>query len=102
MELLALVGQRWYTRSMNSVTESSAFDRAVGPILKQVVPAEADSEIRFEADSVLVARIEALAAKSNEGELTDRELDEYHGYVRANKFIATLQRQLRRLMNPSN
>ena len=85
---------------MNPIVESSAFDRAVTPALKQVFPA-GNSEVVFEvaADIKLDARIEELAAKSTEGELTEQERAEYHGYVRANKFIATLKRQLRRIVN---
>jgi hypothetical protein len=44
------------------------------------------------------ARIEELAGKSTEGQLTETERAEYAGYVRANKFIAILQRQGRRLI----
>lgn len=85
---------------MNPIVESSAFDRAVTPALKQAFPA-VNSEVDFEvvADIKLAARIEELAAKSTEGELTDQEKAEYYGYVRANKFIATLTRQLRRIAN---
>jgi hypothetical protein len=39
------------------------------------------------------ARIEDLARRSTEGELTEDELAEYTGYVRANKFVAILKRQ---------
>ena len=85
---------------MNLTVESSAFDRAVAPVLRQVMPKfPGKEEVSFAADSSLACRIEELATKSTEGELTDQERDEYHGYVRANKFIATLQRQLRRLLN---
>ena len=85
---------------MNPIVESSAFDRAVTPALKKVFPAVI-SEVVFEVatDIKLASRIEELAAKSTEGELTEQEKAEYHGYVRANKFIATLKRQLRRIVN---
>ncbi len=85
---------------MNPTVESSAFDRAVAPVLRQVMPKpQGQAEVSFSADPSLVNRIEELATKSTEGELTEQERDEYHGYVRANKFIATLQRQLRRLLS---
>jgi hypothetical protein len=85
---------------MNPTVESSAFDRAVTPVLRQVItPSQEPAQISFTADPNLISRIDQLAAKSTEGDLTQQERDEYHGYVRANKFIATLQRQLRRLLN---
>ena len=85
---------------MNPTVESSAFDRAVAPVLRQVMPkSQGKSEVSFSADPALANRIEELASKSTEGELTEQERAEYHGYVRANKFIAILQRQLRRLLS---
>jgi len=44
---------------------------------------------------MLQIQIEELAMKSTEGELSTTERAEYEGYVRANKFIAILQRQAR-------
>jgi hypothetical protein len=40
----------------------------------------------------------ACAGKSTEDHLTEAERSEYAGYVRANKFIAILQRQARQLI----
>jgi uncharacterized protein YnzC (UPF0291/DUF896 family) len=54
--------------------------------------------LRFRAAPELQARIEELAGKSTEGQLTETEKAEYAGYVRANKFIAILQRQARQLI----
>lgn len=48
------------------------------------------------ADITLRERIEKLAAKSTEGELTEAERAEYEGYVRANKFVAVLLREVKR------
>ena len=47
-------------------------------------------------------RIEELAAKSTEGALTDQARAEYEGYVRANKFVALLQRQARQLLGTTS
>lgn len=98
--LLAMWGLGWYNLDMNPTAESSAFDQAVAPVLRQFVPNGLPShEVKFSADPAIMARIEELASKSTEGELTEQERDEYHGYVRANKFIATLRRQIRRVLN---
>lgn len=43
-------------------------------------------------------RIEELASQSTEGLLTDAERAEYEGYVRANKFVAILQRRARQIV----
>ena len=66
-------------------------------MLRIVLPEKAEAILRFRAAPKLQARIEELAGKSTEGQLTKTERAEYVGYVRANKFIATLQRQAQQL-----
>ena len=83
---------------MPTTTEGMAFDRGVHPLLRLVLPDKAEAVLRFRADPELQARIEELAEKSTEGQLTEAEESEYAGYVRANKFVAILQRQARRLI----
>ena len=82
---------------MATNSESLAFDRGVRPVLQMVLLDKADAVLRFRADPQLEARIEELARKSTEGELTDDERSEYAGYVRANKFIAILKQQAQHL-----
>ena len=83
---------------MISGAENAAFGRCVRPVLK-IVPREKAREIlRFRADPQLRVRIEELAEKSSEGRLSTKERAEYEGYVRANKFVAILQRQARQLI----
>ncbi len=85
---------------MISTVESQAFDRAVTPVLKQVLPEAKDMEVfEFSIDAELRSRIDELASKSTEGELTEAEQFEYQGYVRANKFLAIFLRQVRRIGN---
>jgi hypothetical protein len=82
---------------MATTPETKAFDRGVRPVLELVFPDKADAILNFRPDPSLQKRIDELAEKSNEGELTADELSEYGGYVRANNFIAILQRQARNL-----
>jgi uncharacterized protein YnzC (UPF0291/DUF896 family) len=49
-----------------------------------------------EPDRSLRDRIDQLASKSTEGELTDEEQAEYDGYIRANKFIALMMQEAKR------
>ena len=83
---------------MQATPEIDAFERGVRPVLRIVLPEKAEAVLRFRAAPELQARVEELAGKSTEGELTDAERAEYAGYVRANKFIAILQRQARQLI----
>ena len=54
-----------------------------------------------DGDPEFQRRIEQLAKKSTEGSLTEAEQAEYEGYVRANKFIALLQRLARQMTTVS-
>jgi hypothetical protein len=87
---------------MAMTPETTAFERGVRPILQIVLLDKADAVLNFRPDPALQDRIEELAAKSTEGELTDQERAEYEGYVRANKFIAILQRQARQFLSTTS
>ena len=63
-----------------------------------VLPERAEAVIGFRAAPELQERIDELAEKSAEGQLTEAERSEYAGYVRANKFVAILQQHARRLI----
>lgn len=82
---------------METSAETLAFDRGVSPLLQIVLPGKAESITNFHVDPILAERIEQLASKSTEGELTPEEYAEYAGYVRANKFVSILKRQAERL-----
>ena len=87
---------------MSVTPEAMAFDRGVRPLLRLVLLDKADAVLSFRPEPALGDRIERLAAKSTEGELSDEERAEYEGYVRANKFIAILRRQARQLLAPNS
>ena len=87
---------------MAMTPETIAFERGIRPILQIVLLDKADAVLNFRPDPTLQNRIEELATKSTEGELTDQERAEYEGYVRANKFIAILQRQARQFLGTAS
>ena len=84
---------------MSTTPETTAFERGIDPMLKLVLPEKAQEILSFQADEALHARIEELATRSTEDDLTEAERAEYAGYVRANKFVAVLQRHARRLIS---
>ncbi len=86
---------------MQATAETAAFDRGVRSVLKVLLMDRAEAILSFRGDPELQTRIEELASKSTEGQLTEAERGEYAGYVRANKFIAVLQRQARQLSSNS-
>lgn len=86
---------------MATTPETTAFDRGVRPLLQVLLLDKADAVLSFRPDAAIQGRIDELASKSTEGELTEEERAEYEGYVRANKFIAILRRQALRILGAS-
>jgi hypothetical protein len=85
--------------SMASLSESStAFDRAIAPVMDVLLGERARDVLQLRPDPALQARIDDLATRCTAGELTAAERSEYEEYVRANKFLAILQRQARRVL----
>lgn len=86
---------------MAASLEMAAFERGVRPLAEIVFPEKSQAVLGFRPAPELQARIEELAAKSTEGELSEAERSEYEGYVRANKFVAILKRLAREISRPA-
>ena len=67
-------------------------------MMEKFLPEKAEAILTFRPEPALRDRIEELACKSTEGQLTEAERAEYGGYIRANKFIAVLQRMARHVI----
>jgi hypothetical protein len=78
--------------------DADAFDRGTDPVLRIFSPEQARQLVDYQGDDQLRQRIDELADKSCAGALSPSERAEYEGYVRANKFVATLQAQARKLL----
>jgi hypothetical protein len=61
-------------------------------------PAVAQQIAELRADPLTQARIDALAAKCNEGELTEAEQREYGAYVEALDLIGLIQAKARAIL----
>ena len=79
--------------------DRAAFDRATDGILQFFTVEQARALAEFRGDPAIRSRIDELASRNTEGELTEGELAEYEGYVKANNFIATLQTKARKLLS---
>ena len=55
----------------------------------------------MQADPDLCERVEYLADRANEGELTDTERDEYEACLEANNLLAVLQAEARHRVSQS-
>ncbi|MCW1884518.1 hypothetical protein OKA04_07225 [Luteolibacter flavescens] len=80
------------------MSAQAAFQRGVQPLLQILLPGKEEEVLSISADQSLRDRIEELASRNTEGELTAEERDEYAGYVRANKFVAVMRREARTFM----
>jgi hypothetical protein len=81
------------------MSTQSAFRHGVQPLLSLLLPGKEAAVLTVQPDQALRDRIEELAAKSTEKCLTTNESEEYQGYVLANKFVATLRRQARKMQS---
>lgn len=84
---------------MPTTFDALAFDRGTDPILRFLTVEQARALVAFRGDDSLRQRIEDLAQRNTEGQLSEAERSEYEGYVRANHFIAVLQAKARKLLS---
>lgn len=86
---------------MSHSIDSNAFDRVTDPVFRLLSRDQVAQIADYHGDELLQERIEELAQKANEGELTDAELAEYEGYAYANKFVAVLKAKAKRALDAS-
>ena len=82
--------------------QTDAFERCFRPVADLLFPEHAQEILELRPDPSLQVRIEELAGKANEGELTEDERAEYEGYILANDFVAILRRQAKKSLNGSS
>ena len=80
---------------MTPLLESKAFDRGIDGAIQCFSREQAEALANFQADESLQRRLEELAEKCSEGDLSEEERAEYSGYVRANNFLSILQSKAR-------
>jgi hypothetical protein len=90
---------------MDKHSSNAAIDglaRILDPIIECLSPEVAGRVAQLEADPSLQARIDELAEKCNDGQLTVDEEAEYDAYVRAMDVLAVLQAKARFVAQPNN
>lgn len=78
---------------------AGVLDRLLDPVARCLTPEVARRLVDLRADDEPQARLDELADKANDGELTDAERDEYEAFVRTINFITMLQLKARALLN---
>ena len=84
---------------MHHMSTSSALGRFVDPIASILTPEVAERLVQLRADDEMQARLDELAEKCNEGQLTDKERREYDAYISAIDFVSLLQAKARSLLD---
>ena len=77
---------------------TAALERLLDPVSRSLNIEAARKLAQLKADAKTQARVDELARKCNEGELTAAERSEYERYVTAGNLIAILQAKARLLL----
>ncbi len=83
---------------MNRRNGSAVLERLLKPVSQSINVEAARKLVRIKADAKTQARVDELARKCNEGELTPKERSEYERYLTAGNLIAILQAHARLLL----
>jgi hypothetical protein len=84
--------------SLTQEPVAAALDRLLDPISRCLTKEVARRLVELRADPTLQERLDILADKNTEGQLSPEEYAEYETYVWALDFIAILQAKARRLL----
>ena len=84
--------------TMDDRTESAILEKMLEPVARCFTPAVAQQIAELRADLSTQTRIDELAVKCNEGELTEAEQREYGAYVEAIDLIGILQAKARAIL----
>jgi hypothetical protein len=71
------------------------FDRVLEPLVECLTREAAQKIVNLRADPETQAKVDKLADKANEGQLSDEERAEYDRYLAAFHFITRLQAKAR-------
>jgi len=86
---------------MEDITESAILDKMLEPVARCFTPVVAKQIAELRADRATQTRLDELAAKCNEGDLTEAEKREYGAYVEAMDLIGILQAKARTILERS-
>ena len=89
---------------MSTSSENAALDEVLEPVARCFTPDVARQIAALQAAPAFQTRLDELANKANEGELTERERAQYEAYVEAIDVISILQAKARTILanNPAS
>ncbi len=88
----------WYNVVMDNTLNTSALERFFEPLVQCLTQDVAQRIVDLRADDALQSRIDELASKANEGELSESEDAEYRAYVEGIDILGVLQAKARAIL----
>ncbi len=83
---------------MEPSTQSSIIDEMLEPFTESLTPESARSLSALKVKPSVQTRVDQLAAKCNEGELTESERKEYETYVQVGNIFALLKAKAKKII----
>ncbi|MBI3796224.1 MAG: hypothetical protein HY268_04540 [Deltaproteobacteria bacterium] len=80
---------------------TTVLDRFLRPLTECLTPEVAQRIVNLQLDAQSQARLDELAAKANEGQLTDNERQEYEEFVEGIDLIGILKARARTILTQS-
>ena len=80
---------------MPSTTTQATLERAIAPVARCLTTESATALLAAPADPQTQARLDELAEKANEGQLTPAETEEYDALILLSDLVAILQARAR-------
>lgn len=82
-------------------TQEAILDEMLEPLVEALTPESARVLSQIQAKPSIQARVDQLAAKCNEGELSVEERTEYEDYVRIGNLLALIKAKAKRVLAES-
>jgi hypothetical protein len=79
-------------------TQEAILDEMLEPLVEALTTDSARVLSQIQAKPSVQARVDQLAAKCNEGELSQQERDEYEEYVRVGNLLALIKAKAKRVL----
>jgi hypothetical protein len=83
---------------MSPSFESTVLDEVLEPVTRCFTPDVARQIVALRAATTLQVRLDELAKKANDGEMTGEEREQYEAYVEAIDLISILQAKARKML----
>jgi hypothetical protein len=83
-------------------TQEAILDEMLEPLVEALTPESARVLSQIQAKPSIQARVDQLASKCNEGELSTEERVEYEDYVRIGNLLALIKAKAKRVLAESS